>query len=348
MADISANARALLDTIRFAEGTAGPQGYGTMFGGGTFDWRQGHPDRVVNSGGYSSAAAGAYQFMPGTWKSVAGQLGLKDFSPASQDLAALQLIRNRGVDPDQPLSAEALDKLAPEWASLPTRSGKSYYGQPVKSQSGLFDVYRNSLAGGGAAPASTTAALASGSQGVDFNQILGLAGLDGGASAATQSLDPVAAGLLAPLGLTASASSSRMAMGDDFNQELQQILGAAETTGSGAVSGDARAQDGALGGGLKEYLTGDQSHGGYRADHGGSNYHEHIAFDTPERAQQAARLLNDNGIQTTELKGINPVGSHAPNSYHYSGQAFDVPAAQVPVGQERELSRRVRRLLGIS
>ena len=99
---------------------------------------------------------------------------------------------------------------------------------------------------------------------------------------------------------------------------------------------------------LLEYLTGDRSHSGYRADHGGSNYHEHLAFQTPEDARAAAAKLNAAGIKTTELKGVNPVGGHSKNSYHYSGQAFDVPAAQVPVGKEQELSMRVRRILGIS
>ena len=96
-----------------------------------------------------------------------------------------------------------------------------------------------------------------------------------------------------------------------------------------------------------EYLTGDRSSSGYRADHGGSNYHEHIAYKTAQEARAAAELLNKAGIRTTELKGVNPVGRHASGSYHYSGQAFDVPAAQVPVGQEQALSRRVRQILGI-
>jgi hypothetical protein len=99
--------------------------------------------------------------------------------------------------------------------------------------------------------------------------------------------------------------------------------------------------------GVLEYLTGDPSHAGFRDDHGGANYHEHLAFDTPERARAAAALLNQHGITTTELKGVNSVGSHSPNSYHYSGQAFDVPGAQVPVGQEQGLSRKVRALLGL-
>ena len=96
-----------------------------------------------------------------------------------------------------------------------------------------------------------------------------------------------------------------------------------------------------------EHLSGDWSHHSYRADHGGSNYHEHLAFSTPEEARAAAAKLDAAGIRTTELKGVNPVGGHSPNSYHYTGQAFDVPADQVPVGEEQMLSLRVRQILGI-
>ena len=120
----------------------------------------------------------------------------------------------------------------------------------------------------------------------------------------------------------------------------QNIVSAAGATSGAAAAG------GRLGQPI-EYLTGDRAHSGYRADHGGGNYHEHIAYRTAQEARAAAELLNRNGIKTTELKGVNPVGGHSRNSYHYSGQAFDVPAAQVPVGQEQELSRRVRRILGI-
>ena len=70
-----------------------------------------------------------------------------------------------------------------------------------------------------------------------------------------------------------------------------------------------------------EYLTGDRSHEGYRPDHGGSNYHEHIAFDTPETTQAAIELLESNGI----FVGSRNDGKHADTSYHYVDQAFDVP-----------------------
>ena len=154
---ISANERALLNTIRYAEGTAGERGYSTMFGGGQFDPSKGHPNHVVRSGGYASAAAGAYQFMPDTWNAVSKQLGLADFSPDSQDRAALQLVRNRGVDPTKPLTTDALAKLAPEWASLPTAAGKSYYGQPVKGHKELFGVYSRSSTAANSTAAGSTA-----------------------------------------------------------------------------------------------------------------------------------------------------------------------------------------------
>lgn len=90
-----------------------------------------------------------------------------------------------------------------------------------------------------------------------------------------------------------------------------------------------------------EYLTGDKSSPGYRADHGGANYHEHLAFETAKQMREAMEALKAAGIKIGSTTG----GRHAPGSYHYSGQAFDVPASQVPVGQEQALSRKVREVL---
>lgn len=139
--------RSLLNTIRYAEGTPGEAGYRTMFGGGKFDTSKGwkHPDTVVKTPGYASAAAGGYQFLPGTWQEAQKALGLPGFDPKSQDLAALYLIERRGaLDPF--LKGEkfgtVLNKLAPEWASLPTSSGGSYYGQPVKKLGDLYEYYK--------------------------------------------------------------------------------------------------------------------------------------------------------------------------------------------------------------
>jgi muramidase (phage lysozyme) len=147
----------LLKTIRFAEGTAGLEGYRTMFGGGTFSDLSRHPDRVIRSGGYASAAAGAYQFLPGTWQRQASRLGLKRFGETEQDIAALALARNRLMDiggletvRKEGLSKRVAAALAPEWASFPTETGRSYYGQPVKSLEALQRYY-------GSAPVSAPA-----------------------------------------------------------------------------------------------------------------------------------------------------------------------------------------------
>ena len=140
------NARALLATIRFAEGTLGPNGYGTHFGGSYTPPGGAHPNRVIRAGGYASAAYGAYQWMPDTWRGMGGG----DMAPARQDAAALRLIRSKGVDPGQSLNSEMIDRLAPTWASFPTiKTGTSYYGQGGKSFSQLQAFYRQQVAKGG-------------------------------------------------------------------------------------------------------------------------------------------------------------------------------------------------------
>lgn len=138
--------RALLNTIRFAEGTAGEKGYQTMFGGGTFEDMSRHPDTVIDGGKYRSAAAGAYQFMPDTYREISQQLGLSDFQPGSQDVAALALIdRREALDPflQGDKFGAVMNRLAPEWASLPTSAGASFYGQPVKAIGDLYSYYQS-------------------------------------------------------------------------------------------------------------------------------------------------------------------------------------------------------------
>ena len=142
--------RAALETIRFAEGTwsgGSTKGYRMLYGGGSFQSFERHPDRVVVKR-YASAAAGAYQFLPGTWQAAQRQLGLSGFGPASQDQAALHLVESRGalVDVDRGvLSDRAIDRLAQEWASFPTASGGSAYGQPSKTVTQLRTFHRAAL-----------------------------------------------------------------------------------------------------------------------------------------------------------------------------------------------------------
>ena len=73
--------RALLNTIRYAEGTwsdGEDKGYQVLYGGGLFQDLSRHPETVIVRR-YTSAAAGAYQFLPKTWKGVARELDLDSF-----------------------------------------------------------------------------------------------------------------------------------------------------------------------------------------------------------------------------------------------------------------------------
>ena len=142
--------------LSFGEGTQGEKGYTTRFGGGQFELGNDHP-RIASRTpwGTESAAAGKYQIMPKTWDTVIQpNLNLPDFSIESQEKAGRFLTKNRGVDPDKVITSyeefkEVMNKLAPEWASLPysERSptgfgmGSSYWGQGGKSLPELWEVY---------------------------------------------------------------------------------------------------------------------------------------------------------------------------------------------------------------
>ena len=70
-----------------------------------------------------------------------------------------------------------------------------------------------------------------------------------------------------------------------------------------------------------EYVTGDETHKGYAADHGGGNYHDHIAFKDQKTRDAAREYLKKLGWEI----GSQNDGKHAADSYHYSNQAFDIP-----------------------
>ena len=149
---ITPERRALLNTIRYAEGTwarGENHGYRIMFGGGMVTSLERHPDRVNYSGGYASAAAGAYQFMPFTWTRASRALQLEGFGPHVQDQAALFLIERRGalnLADQGRFTPELAASLSPEWASFPTLAGSSYYGQPVQRYTVLRSFYERNLA----------------------------------------------------------------------------------------------------------------------------------------------------------------------------------------------------------
>jgi muramidase (phage lysozyme) len=123
--------------------------YNVRFGGKdgpqTFDDFSKHPGIMVErADGRMSSAAGRYQFTLTTWNQVAAELGLTDFSPESQDRAALHLARkiyNRQVGPgeltfDQVLQSgnrdlimsmkDALTDESGGWEAFRTMSGDEF------------------------------------------------------------------------------------------------------------------------------------------------------------------------------------------------------------------------------
>lgn len=127
------NVRRFLDVIAQAEGTTG---YDTAFGGGTIASLADHPRQLhsftqTDGRANKTSAAGRYQFLQSTWDDVAGKLGLPDFGPQSQDIAAVELLRRNGsLEPI--LNGDfqtAVRRSGATWASLPS----SPYAQPKRS-----------------------------------------------------------------------------------------------------------------------------------------------------------------------------------------------------------------------
>ncbi|MDP9908236.1 muramidase (phage lysozyme) [Variovorax boronicumulans] len=140
------NVARYLGMISQAEGAD----YNTSFGGGTFDDFSHHPNiqkqfKQTDGKTNSSGAAGRYQFLKKTWDDVSGSLGLKDFSPASQDAAAVELLRRSGSLSDVMSGnfTTAVGKDNKTWASLP--------GSPYAQKTRSPDFVARALSGGPAA-----------------------------------------------------------------------------------------------------------------------------------------------------------------------------------------------------
>lgn len=123
------NMAAYLDTLGFSEGTDNGRqptkdhGYDVLVGGGLFTGYADHPRKLIALPrlGISSTAAGRYQLLARYYDIYKRQLGLLDFSPASQDAIAVQQIRERGAISDIAAGrlANAVAKCSNIWASLP-------------------------------------------------------------------------------------------------------------------------------------------------------------------------------------------------------------------------------------
>jgi len=128
MQTLNTQRKAFLDMLAWSEGTDKPgqptrnRGYDVIVGGSLFTSYADHPRKLVTlNPKLKSTAAGRYQLLSRYWDAYRIQLGLKDFSPASQDAVALQQIKERGALPliDKGDIRQAIDRCSNIWASLP-------------------------------------------------------------------------------------------------------------------------------------------------------------------------------------------------------------------------------------
>lgn len=145
------NVLAFLDMLAWSEGTStirgSDNGYNVVVGGGLFNGYADHPRLKVYLPRYKvySTAAGRYQLLSRYWDAYRESLALKGgFTPANQDLVALQQIKERRalVDIQDGRLADAVQKCSNIWASLPGAG----YGQREHS---LDDLAAHYLAAGG-------------------------------------------------------------------------------------------------------------------------------------------------------------------------------------------------------
>ena len=135
------NVRMFLDLVEKTEGVK--HGYNTLFGNEKIASLADHPRvrktfKQTDGKKNVTTAAGRYQFLESTWDDVAKKLGLRDFSAANQDIAAIELMRRNGS-----LAAvlkgdfgTAVQKAGVTWASLPS----SPYPQGKKSMKFVNDT----------------------------------------------------------------------------------------------------------------------------------------------------------------------------------------------------------------
>ncbi|MCR6726006.1 glycoside hydrolase family 24 protein [Agrobacterium fabrum] len=140
------NVQRALGTIRAAEGTARyANPYSVGFGGRQHSLAQ-HPGVSAsfrdNSGHRGkTTAAGAYQFLGGTWNEMKNALGLKDFSKKSQDIAAIGLLDRAGAL-GHVMSGNVkgfVNSAKDTWASFPGAP----YNQPTKSMSFMQSAWNS-------------------------------------------------------------------------------------------------------------------------------------------------------------------------------------------------------------
>jgi muramidase (phage lysozyme) len=151
------NMQAFLKAIALAEGGDYDFRYGAVRGRRNDPWR--FSDYSTHPGpgrGGKVTAAGMYQITRPTWREMGAKMGLRDFSPATQDLAAVEILRTIGADADilRGDLAAALDKASRRWSSLPR--GKGLAGRYPPQPSIAFEDFEAHYRGAGGTVATST------------------------------------------------------------------------------------------------------------------------------------------------------------------------------------------------
>lgn len=142
------NMQAFLDTLAYSEGTDNgrqptkDRGYDVVVGGALFSGYKDHPRKLVYLPklGINSTAAGRYQILARFYDAYKVLLKLPDFSPASQDKIAIQLIKECKAlgDIEAGRIGDALTKCKSRWASLPGAG----YGQMEHKAETLISYFK--------------------------------------------------------------------------------------------------------------------------------------------------------------------------------------------------------------
>jgi muramidase (phage lysozyme) len=141
------NVSAFLKAIAEAEGGGYDFKYGAIKGKRNDPWR--FTDFSTHPGagfGGQTTASGMYQITIDTWREHGRKMGLSDFSPKTQDLIAVEMLRSIGVIEKikEGNISDAMGPAARKWAALPKGPGlgNQYPPQPFVKYEEFYATYQ--------------------------------------------------------------------------------------------------------------------------------------------------------------------------------------------------------------
>jgi len=143
------NVKAFLGVIAWAEGGGYDFKYGAVANKRNDPWRFSDTSTHPGAGyGGKITAAGLYQITRETWKERAvDAMGITDFTPATQDLITVDLLRTTGAADDIKNSDfdSCLKKAARRWNALPLGKGLTnrITSQPYKPYEDVLEMYQS-------------------------------------------------------------------------------------------------------------------------------------------------------------------------------------------------------------